>query len=102
MAQKAQLERELARARVTDFKDAPSDQVGVGSAVEVRHQDGADSKYSILGAWDSDPANHIISYKTPLGGALLGKRVGDTVKVKTGAAEEAYTIVSISRYSGQA
>jgi transcription elongation factor GreA len=102
MAQKAQLERELARARVTDFKDAPADQVGVGSSVEVRHQDGAASTYGILGAWDSDPANHIISYKTPLGGALLGKRVGDTVKVKTGAAEDTYTIVSISRYANPA
>jgi len=99
MAHKATLERELARARVTDFKDAPSDQVGVGSAVEVRHQSGDSLKYSILGAWDSDPANQIISYKTPLGSALLGKRAGDTVKVKTGAAEEAYTIVTISRYS---
>ncbi|HZZ58886.1 MAG TPA: transcription elongation factor GreA [Opitutaceae bacterium] len=100
MAQKAQLERDLARARVTDFKDAPADQVGVGSVVELRNQEGAVARYSILGAWDSDPANHIISYKTPLGNALLGRKAGDTVKVKTGNAEETYAVVSIQRYAG--
>ena len=36
MAQKGQLERELARARITDFKDATVEQVSVGSVVEVR------------------------------------------------------------------
>jgi transcription elongation factor GreA len=97
MAQKGQLERELSHARITDFKDATSDQVGVGSVVEVRNQEGALIRYTILGAWDSDPDHHIISYKTPLGTALLAKRPGDSVKVKTGAAEETYSIVSIAR-----
>jgi transcription elongation factor GreA len=97
MAQKGQLERELSHARITDFKDATSDQVGVGSVVEVRNQEGALLRYTILGAWDSDPDHQIISYKTPLGTALLAKRPGDSVKVKTGAAEETYTIVSIAR-----
>jgi transcription elongation factor GreA len=97
MAQKGQLERELSHARITDFKDATSDQVGVGSVVEVRTQEGALIRYTILGAWDSDPDHHIISYKTPLGTALLAKRPGDSVKVKTGAAEETYSIVSIAR-----
>ncbi len=99
MAQKAALERDLARARVTDFKDSPADQVGVGSVVELRHQDGSISRYSILGAWDSDPANHIISYKTPLGAALLGRKAGESVKVKTGATEEQYSVGAIERYS---
>ena len=102
MAHKSQLERDLARARVSDFKDAPTDQVGVGSVVELRHQDGTTIKYTILGAWDSDPANRIISYKTPLGAALLGHKVGETVKVKIGASEESYTVVSISRYADAA
>jgi transcription elongation factor GreA len=97
MAQKGQLERELSHARITDFKEASADQVGVGSVVEVRNQEGALTRYTILGAWDSDPEHHIISYKTPLGTALLSKRPGDSVKVKTGAAEETYSIVSIAR-----
>ena len=99
MAQKSQLERELARARVTDFKDATADQVGVGTVVEVRPPSGGPTKYTILGAWDGDPEQQVISYKTPLGAALLGKRPGDTVKVKTGAAEESYSIISVARYA---
>jgi transcription elongation factor GreA len=99
MAQKSQLERELARARITDFKDATTEQVSVGSVVEVRVPDGATSKYTILGVWDGDPEQNIISYKTPLGAALIGKRSGETVKVKMGSSEDTYSIVSISKYA---
>ena len=53
--------------------------------------------YTILGVWDGDPDKNIISYKTPLGAALVGKRQGDTVKVKTGTSEDTYTVVSIGR-----
>jgi transcription elongation GreA/GreB family factor len=102
MAQKSILERDLAHARITDFKEATVDQVGVGSLVEVRASDGVTSTYSILGAWDSNPDKNIISYKTLLGAALLAKKAGDTVKVKTGTSEESYTIVSIGRYADHA
>ncbi len=99
MAQKAQLERDLARARVTDFKDASTDQVGVGTVVEVKNAAATPATYTILGAWDGDPDRNIISYKTAIGAALLGKKRGDTVKVKAAGAEEEYTIVNISRYA---
>ena len=103
MAQKTLLERDLGRARVTDFSEATSDQVSAGTVVELRNAaSGALSTYTILGAWDGDPDNHIISYKTVLGAALMGKRPGDTVNVKTGASEENYVIVSIRRHVDQA
>ncbi len=102
MAQKSILERDLAHARVTDFKEATTEQVGVGSLVEVRARDGATTKYSILGVWDGDPDNNVISYKTLLGAALLSRKPGDVVKVKTGSSEETYTVVSIARYADQA
>ena len=103
MAQKAQLERDLARARVTDFKDASTDQVGAGTVVEVRNSaSGTATVYTILGAWDGDPDRHIISYKTALGAALLGRKPGDVVRVKSGAADDEYSVVKISRYADQA
>jgi len=98
MAQKSQLERELARARITDFKDANVEQVSVGSIVDVRIPDGGTARYTILGVWDGDPEHNVISYKTPLGAALIGKRSGDTVKVKMGSTEDSYSIIGISRY----
>jgi transcription elongation GreA/GreB family factor len=60
------------------------------------------SRYTILGAWDSDPENHVIAYKTPLGLALLSKKVGDQVKVKIGSSEDSYVVTGISRYADQA
>jgi transcription elongation factor GreA len=99
LAQKGQLERELASARVTDFKDVTTDSVGVGSVVDLRDISAKNTvTYSILGAWDSDPDNNIMSYKTPLGQALLSKKIGDEVKVKIGHEEHAYSIKAIRRY----
>jgi len=97
MAQKSLLEKDLGRARITDFKEAATDQVSVGSIVDVK-VGGKTSRFTILGAWDSVPDKNIISYKTPLGLALLSKKVGDTVKVKIGTSEESYTIAGISRH----
>lgn len=103
MAQKTLLERDLGRARVTDFKDSATEQVSVGTIVEVKNNaTGASTTYTILGAWDGDPDKNILSYKTPFGVALIGKKSGDVVKVKTGASEEEYTVGAISRYADKA
>ncbi|MDR0901253.1 MAG: GreA/GreB family elongation factor [Opitutaceae bacterium] len=100
MAQKAQLEKDLCRARITDFKEATAGQVSVGSIVDLKvGGSGKTARYTILGAWDSIPEQNIIAYKTPLGLALLAKKIGDTVTVKIGAAEESYTIAAIARHA---
>ncbi len=99
MAQKAQLERDLARARISDFAEATTDQVSVGTVVDLRDvTTGKAVRYSLLGAWDSDPDNHQIAYKTPLGQALLGKKIGEHVKLKIGGATHEYQLAGISRY----
>jgi transcription elongation GreA/GreB family factor len=99
MAQKSQLERDLGRVRITDFADATTDQISVGSVVDLREVPTSQTvRYTVLGLWDGDPANHLISYKTPLGLALLAKKLGDHVKVKTGGAEHDYVVTGISRY----
>jgi transcription elongation factor GreA len=99
MAQKAQLEKELGRARITDFKEATTDQVSVGSVVDVVIlSTGKTARYTVLGAWDSVPDKNIIAYKTPLGLALLGKKVGDRITVKIGGTEESYEVAGISRH----
>jgi len=99
MAQKSQLEKELGRARVSDFKEATTEQVSVGSIVGVKDlKSGKAARYTLLGAWDSIPDENVISYKTPLGLAFLGKKPGDHVKVKLGGGEESYEITGITRY----
>jgi transcription elongation factor GreA len=99
MGQKAQLERDLARARITDFSEATTDQVSVGTVVDLRDvASGKAVRYSVLGAWDSDPDNHRIAYKTPLGQALMGKKVGEHVKLRIDTTNHEYQIAGIVRY----
>jgi transcription elongation factor GreA len=99
MAQKSQLERDLGRARITDFTDASTEQISVGSVVNLKNPTTNETvRYSVLGLWDGDPEHQIISYKTPLGLALLGKKPGDQIKVKSGGAEHDYTVTAISRF----
>jgi transcription elongation GreA/GreB family factor len=99
MAQKAQLERELGRARITNFKDCAIDQVSVGSLVKLASDEGTEVEYAILGAWDSDPAKHIISYKTQLGLTMLSKKIGERISIKSAGGEDSFAIKSISRYT---
>ncbi len=52
----------------------------------------------MLGAWDSDPDNHRIAYKTPLGQALMGKKIGEHVKLKIAGAQQEFQIAGITRF----
>lgn len=99
LARKNELEVDLTRARVSDFSEATNENVGIGSVVELKEgSTGKTTTYSILGAWDSDPENDILSYKTPLAQQLLGKEKGDTVTTKIGGSEEQWTLLSIARW----
>lgn len=103
LARKAQLESELSRATITDFKDASTETVSVGSVVELMEgSTGEKHRYAILGAWDSNPERSILSYKTPLGQSLLGKQKGDRVTTKIDGIEEEWTIQSIKRWIDEA
>jgi transcription elongation GreA/GreB family factor len=102
LSRKAQLEVELAQSQVTDFTDASEDQVGVGSIVTLDDKTaGEEIVYTILGAWDGDPKNSIISYKTPLGASLLSKHVGDEVSVQIDDHDNTVVVKSIRRYVDQ-
>jgi transcription elongation factor GreA len=99
LSRKNELEVDLSRARVTDFTEATTESVGIGSIVELKDgSSGKKQKYAFLGAWDSDPENDVLSYKTPLAQALIGKEKGATVTTKIGGNEEKWTILSIARW----
>ncbi|MGF1483224.1 MAG: GreA/GreB family elongation factor [Opitutales bacterium] len=99
LARKEILESELSRARQTDFTEATSEFVGIGSVVDLTQgSTGQRLRYSILGAWDSAPERDILSYKTPLGQALLSKRVGETVETNIDGAVETWTLQNIERW----
>ncbi len=68
--------------------------IGVGSKVKV--QTGKDAReFTIVGAAESDPANGLISNESPLGGAFLGRKKGDAVKVTTPKGTAEYKILEV-------
>lgn len=98
LGRKSMLEQDLQRAQITDFTEIGLDTVGIGSVVTLTDSTGTDITYTILGAWDSDPENQTISYQTPMGASLLGKKVKDEVVISIGDNENQYTVKAIQRY----
>jgi len=78
----AEIESELRRAEVIENEILPEGIVGPGMHVRYREGGKRDMQaISILGPWDSEGADTVVSYLAPLAAGLLGKRVGDKVKV---------------------
>lgn len=69
-------------------------QVGVGSKVQV-DVNGNSHEFTIVGEWEADPAAKKISHESPLGKALIGKMVGEEVRVEAPAGTIAYQIKEI-------
>ncbi len=81
MRQKEDLEAALLRARGQDFTNASTEVVGPGTIVHATDLISKQAEtFTILGAWDSDPDNGVISYLTPIAMAMLNHKVGDEVE----------------------
>jgi transcription elongation factor GreA len=72
-------------------------EVMVGTEVTIQGEDDEPETYRIVGAAEADPRNGKISNESPMGAALLGRRVGDRVRVETPGGEWRVTIKKISR-----
>jgi transcription elongation factor GreA len=78
-----QLKKRLAEMSMVDFSKIPHDRVGLGSKVlvlDVKKDD--EISYNLVTSEEADAANGKISTSSPIGRALLGKEVGDVVKVQ--------------------
>lgn len=73
-----------------------NDQVGLGHSVTIE-VNGKLKTYKILGSAETDPVSGIISHSSPLGAALLGHRVGDTIAVYLNDRTVEYRIVKIDQ-----
>jgi len=96
MRRKGELEQQLVRARGTDFANARTDVVSPGTRVRVSDLIASHPEtFTILGAWDTDPDQGVLSYLTPLAQALLNKKVGDEVEFDMDGQKKRYRIQSI-------
>lgn len=88
------LETILKTAVIID-EDRPVDGVGIGSRVTIVEDGGEPETYHIVGSAEADPASGRISYQSPLGKALLGRRVGDEVIVNAPDGALSFKVVAI-------
>lgn len=101
----AKLEEEITRlqnlirtAVVVSNSEISTDKVSVGITVTVLDADTEEEfDYAIVGTEEADPWENKISNESPVGMALLGKKVGDTVEVEVPSGLLHYTILKITR-----
>ncbi len=92
------LENMLKNARVIDEKDISVEMVSVGSKVRIKDLEyDEEVQYEIVGSAEADPYEAKISNESPVGSALIGKRVGDKVEIQVPAGEVTYEVLEISR-----
>lgn len=96
-AQLARLNDELSRARVLQPGDVPEDHVGIGSRVTLRIlPDGPERVMTFLGPFEADVEQGIYSYLAPLSQKLLGRQVGDRVRVTLDGREVELEVVAVA------
>lgn len=88
------LEEKIKNARIIE-KHELNGSVEAGSVVEVENE-GDQMKFEIVGSDESDPLNGRISIDSPIGSALFGHKIGDTISVLTPSGETQYRILNIS------
>ena len=100
MRRKGELELAVDRARGTDFANVRTDVVGAGTIIRVTDLEANKAEtLTILGAWDDDAENGVISYLTPVAQALLNKKVGESVKNEVHGAPHHHRIDAIEAYN---
>lgn len=91
------LEDKFSRAEIIDTSKLKADSVKFGATVELLDDDTEEkSTYQITGEYEADIAKGMISTKSPLAKALIGKKVGDIVEVLTPKDTRAFEILKIS------
>jgi len=98
-ARRAELDALLKKARVTDFTEAKTDTISVGSSIVLRRgSDQAEFAYDLLGAWDGEPEKNILSYISPLAKQFLNHKAGETFTTNINGKAESWTVVKIGRW----
>ena len=93
-----ELEKILKNAEVVDEDEVDLEKINVGCKVLVRDMaEKEDCEYKIVGSTEADSLKGKISNESPVGKALIGAKVGDTVKVETAAGVFKYKVLEIQR-----
>jgi len=102
----ARAEQEQAESRIGEIehilqnvkvisKPKGDNKVQLGSNVKLKSENGQAKEFQVVGTVEADPLNGKISDESPIGQALLGKKVGENVEIKTPAETVSYKVISI-------
>jgi len=91
----ADIEDKLARAMVIDPSTLSGDKVVFGATVHLLDEDEKPIKYQIVGQTEADAKSGRISYNSPLGRALIGRKVDDEVEVTVPSGDRYYVVSAI-------
>ena len=95
----AEIQQLLERAKVVDDAAVGGDTVGLGSIVMVRDLDDPDEwEYTLVDATSADPSNNRISFLSPVGQALKGKKVGEIIEVSLPGGKVRYEIIGLRHH----
>lgn len=94
----AQLEKMLLNAVVVEDNDIDLSTVNIGTTVKILDIEfGDEEEYHIVGSVEADADKHRISNESPVGAALIGKKVGDIAEVQTPAGVIQFKILDIHK-----
>lgn len=91
----ADIDDKLSRALVIDPKTLSGDKVVFGATVTLRDEDDKPITYQIVGQTEADAKSGRISYNSPLGRALIGRKVDDDVEVTVPSGDRYYVVSKI-------
>ncbi len=93
-----QLEKILKNAKIIDENEVTTDIVSVGSIVKLFHKGLKEEvEYLIVGSTEADPDNFKISNESPVGAALIGRKVGEVVDIEVPIGVVSYEIREIKK-----
>lgn len=90
------LEQALDVSQIITVKYTKKSVVSVGCTVKIRLSGRQEKQFSIVSNMESDPTQNLISDKSPLGLALMGKKINDEVEVDAPVGKITYKIISIA------
>lgn len=93
-----QIENMLRNAKVIDEEEVSTDVVSLGCKVKVLDVDMQEEiEYVIVGSTEANPTEYKISDESPVGSALIGKKVGDTAEAQVPMGTIKFKIIEISK-----
>ena len=94
----AEIEAMLKNIKVINEHEIKTDVVNVGNRVKVHDETfNEEIEYTIVGSSESDPINGKVSDESPIGRALIGAEIGETVKAETPGGEIVMKVIEISK-----